>query len=208
MVIVFDLDDTLSKEILFLQSAYREIAQRLGLPQAYDTMLEAYHNGENAFKKVIGAYGLTCTVDALLNIYRMHVPHIQLTTDARQTLETLQGRATLGIISDGRSLQQRHKIHALGLPAYFEDKNIIISEEFGHQKPDPAAYLHFMDAYPKEEYIYVGDNTKKDFLAPNRLGWDTVCLLDDGTNIHPQDFSLDTPFLPKRCITHLSKLCG
>lgn len=86
--------------------------------------------------------------------------------------------------------------------------NIIISEVFGHQKPDPAAYRFFMEAYPAEAYVYVSDNTKKDFLAPNRLGWETVCLLDDGTNIHPQDFSLEKDFLPKRCIHRLSEMCG
>lgn len=116
--------------------------------------------------------------------------------------------AALGIISDGRSLQQRNKINALGLPQYFDGRNIIISEVFGHQKPDPAAYRFFMEAYPAEAYVYVGDNTKKDFLAPNRLGWETVCLLDDGTNIHPQDFSLEKDFLPKRCIRRLSEMCG
>ena len=33
----------------------------------------------------------------------------------------------------------------------------------------------------------MGDNLKKDFLTPNRLGWQTVCLRDDGRNIHKQD---------------------
>ena len=45
--------------------------------------------------------------------------------------------------------------------------------------------------------MYVGDNTEKDFFAPNQLGWKTVCILNDGRNIHQQDFELKKEFLPK-----------
>ena len=45
-----------------------------------------------------------------------------------------------------------------------------------------------MDKYPKAEFSYVGDNLKKDFVGANALGWQTVCLLDDGRNIHKQEF--------------------
>ena len=46
-------------------------------------------------------------------------------------------------------------------------------------------------------FIYVGDNTKKDFLAPNELGWDSICIKDAGENIHPQNFNISEEYLPK-----------
>jgi putative hydrolase of the HAD superfamily len=52
-------------------------------------------------------------------------------------------------------------------------------------------------------YYYVGDNTSKDFVAPNRLGWTTICLLDDGRNIHKQDFSLPQDMLPQHKISKI-----
>ena len=35
-------------------------------------------------------------------------------------------------------------------------------------------------------FYYIGDNVVKDFIAPNQLGWTTICLLDNGQNIHKQ----------------------
>lgn len=45
---------------------------------------------------------------------------------------------------------------------------------------------------PHLTYMCVSDNLKKDFIAPNALGWETVCPLDDGRNIHKQDFDAGT----------------
>ena len=64
-VVCFDLDDTLYKEIDYLQSAYREIAayaagqctgcsDSVGILaiKAYNRMLDAYHEGQNAFEEL------------------------------------------------------------------------------------------------------------------------------------------------------------
>ena len=63
-----------------------------------------------------------------------------------------------------------------------------------------------MKKYPQSKYVYVGDNPVKDFLAPNKLGWMTVCLLDNGQNIHLQDFTLSVEFLPQRKIKDITEL--
>ena len=55
-------------------------------------------------------------------------------------------------------------------------------------------------------FIYIGDNTKKDFIAPNKLGWETICLRDNGLNIHQQNFNLDSSFLPKYMINNLAEI--
>ena len=210
-VVVFDLDDTLYKERDYLLSAYREIASlvetRYGAPKGVgDQMLRWWQEGKNVFRLLIETYTLDLTLDDLLTVYRSHVPAIRLDEDIRLLLECLHHHAVLGLISDGRSVTQRHKIEALGLTAYMDEQDILVSEETGFEKPSEAPYRHFMERYPSCTYYYIGDNPAKDFVAPNRLGWNTVCLLDDGRNIHPQDFSLSSQMLPQHRISQLSEI--
>ena len=210
-VVVFDLDDTLYKEQDYLLSAYREIASlvetRYGAPKSIgDQMLRWWQEGKNVFRLLIETYTLDLTLDDLLTVYRSHIPAIWLDEDIRLLLERLHRHAVLGLISDGRSVTQRHKIEALGLTAYIDEKDILISEETGFEKPSEEPYMQMMASYPSCTYYYIGDNPAKDFVAPNRLGWNTVCLLDDGRNIHPQDFSLSSQMLPQHRISQLSEI--
>ena len=202
-VICFDLDDTLYKEIDYLKSAYREIAcfaaRHLNgcadsvntmASRAYEWMMNAYRNGGNSFEALNHFLGLDIPVVDYLSIYRKHKPNISLSEEVVHVLSVLKEQGIiLGLITDGRSIQQRHKIEALGLSAYFDDDNLVISEEFGSEKPSLANYSYFIDKYPScHDFTYVGDNLKKDFIAPNYLGWRTVCLMDDGKNIHKQEW--------------------
>ena len=205
-VICFDLDDTLYKEINYLKSAYKEIAESVGHPEAADQMLDWYQSGENAFKKLIETYGLTVSIADLLKIYREHFPDIHLDEGVKEFLVRLkESGAKLGIISDGRSLTQRNKIKALGLEEFFYIE--IISEEFGSEKPCLKNYQAVMDKFPERKvFVYVGDNTAKDFVAPNQLGWRTVCLKNDGRNIHRQDMSLGKEYMPRYVIESILEL--
>ncbi|WP_368336625.1 hypothetical protein [Parabacteroides merdae] len=64
----------------------------------------------------------------------------------------------------------------------------------------------FQDKYADAEFVYIGDNLRKDFITPNKLGWKTICLLDDGRNIHRQDFSCPEEYLPNVKIHTLKEL--
>lgn len=205
-VICFDLDDTLYKEIDYLKSAYKEIAKTVGHPEAAGQMLEWYLTGENAFKKLIETYNLTVGIADLLKIYREHFPDIHLDEGVKEYLVRLkEDGVRLGLISDGRSLTQRNKIKALGLEGFFDIE--IISEEFGTEKPCLKNYQAVMDMFPERKvFVYVGDNTAKDFVAPNQLGWRTVCLAQDKRNIHRQDMSLEKEYMPQRVITNLEDI--
>ena len=204
-VVVFDLDDTLYKEVDYLRSAYRYIACQLAASEVereeiYGTLYGAYSEGHDAFVALMERYNdKTVTKETLLHWYRTHKPQISLTDGCSEFLARLLANGCrLGIITDGRTVTQTNKIAALGLYEYIADEDIVISERFGSEKPSPANYLHFMDKYGAEaRFYYIADNTAKDFIAPNRLGWTTVCLKDNGLNIHKQDFSLFADFLPK-----------
>ncbi len=112
----------------------------------------------------------------------------------------------IGLITDGRSITQRKKILALGLDKYISNEMIIISEEFGSEKPSLDNYKYFMKRKPNcNHFVYVGDNTQKDFIAPNTLGWTTIGLIDDGSNIHPQK-KIDSLHNPKIWISTLKEI--
>ena len=125
--------------------------------------------------------------ETLLKIYREHKPQLSLAPFVKNLLAhwARNGRQ-IGILTDGRSLTQRNKIRALGLDDY--TNAIVISEEFGSEKPNVNNYRYFEERFPNSTYVYVGDNLAKDFVAPNRLGWTTVGVLDRGNNIHAQHF--------------------
>ncbi len=214
-VICFDLDDTLYKEIDFLKSAYREIAlcaaqgDKLLADKAFGVMLQAYKNADNAFLRLNELLGRITSVDEYLAMYRNHLPNIHLDREIAEVLDALKAAGcTLGLITDGRSVQQRNKIAALGLDQWIAEEDIIISEEIGSEKPSEANYRRVMERHPDaERFVYLGDNPTKDFVAPNRLGWETVCLLDNGENIHPQDFSkLEQQYLPLYKVNSLKEV--
>lgn len=206
-VVVFDLDDTLYKEVDFLKSAYREIADFIHHPEAYDFMTKCYLAGDNAFANVIEKYNLSLTIEQLLNIYRNHKPAITLDSSTTLTLNSLRDHSIeICLLTDGRSVAQRNKIDALDLWRWILPENILISEEFGCGKPDPRCYHHFMEKFPNATFSYFGDNTAKDFVTANQLGWTTICLLNNGQNIHPQSFELPIEYLPKYKIRHIEEL--
>lgn len=171
-----------------------------------ERMVGWWHDGENVFARLIDTYHLRVSVDDLLGIYRAHRPEISLDAGTKRLLDRLSRDAVIGIITDGRSITQRHKVEALGLSAYVADDDILISGETGYEKPAEEPFRHVMARYPASVYYYIGDNPAKDFEAPNRLGWTTVCLLDDGRNVHPQSFRLPEPLLPHHRIAELAEI--
>lgn len=209
--VIFDLDDTLYKEIDFLKSAFNEIAMQISAEVSvapsviFATMLSTYEAKKNVFEEIIDEYGSSCNKFDLLNIYRRHFPKIAASRDVIHLLDFLKdNNVRLGVLTDGRSVQQRNKLKALGLDGFFSE--IIISEEFGSEKPNIKNFKHFENFFGKGHYFYIGDNLKKDFISPNKLNWTTICLKDDGTNIHEQDFNLPLEYLPQYKVETLREI--
>lgn len=200
---VFDLDDTIIPEIDYLKSAFQEIAHDIDPKNKdlYDEMFEWYQNKENVFLQLEQRYQ-KISISDLKNRYRNHYPSFNPRTENRELLLELKKEGHfLGLITDGFSVTQRNKIKALDIESLFD--LIVISEEFGSEKPEEANYSVFHQFGTNDNYFYIGDNVSKDFIAPNALGWTTVCLLDNGNNIHIQDFNKELIYLPKIKIHNL-----
>lgn len=208
-VVVFDLDDTLCREIDFLKSAYKEIAgaTMVSSESIYEDMLRLYHSGDDVFAFVESITSGDMPKSRALEIYRNHKPTISFIDGGEVLLNKLKESGyIIGLITDGRSITQRSKIEALMLNRWIEDSDIVISEEFGSSKPSEANYRFFMDKYPNATYSYIGDNTKKDFISPNKLGWCSICLIDSGDNIHKQSFEIEADYLPQYRVDSLVEI--
>ena len=208
--IVFDLDDTLYKEIDFVKSAYIYINKYIRSRFSLDLSLfidECVDDGINFFDLIKSRLNQNQSfpIEKYLELYRFHYPEINLSNDTVEFLNKISNKnIDFSIITDGRSISQNNKIKALGLINL--SKNIIISEETGYEKPHLNNFKIIEKIYSDKKLLYIADNTSKDFLAPNTLKWDTICLLDNGQNIHKQNFDLNADYLPKTKINFLNEI--
>ena len=211
-VVVFDLDDTLYKEIEYLESQYKLISiwlkeHYLVSSDVFEKMMEWHSEGRDVFRSINSFYHIDVPISTYLDIYRYQKPHITLPKDSFDVLSELKTRGvTLGLMSDGRVLTQMNKIESLKIASFFSDDMIIISESFGSEKPNEVNYWYFMNACPEKLYTYIGDNIAKDFISANTLGWRTICLKDDGRNIHRKNFGFTEEYLPQITIGNLNEL--
>lgn len=187
--VVFDLDDTLYPERDFVRSGFRAVSaaiEREAGKCAFDRLIEWFEcQHPDPFGKVLKQFQLLIPKQTLIDTYRNHCPDLALTADVRGLLTELKSSGhVLGLLTDGRSRTQRNKIRALGLEEWIDA--IVISEEFGSAKPAERNYRYFEKCFAGRPCVYVGDNLAKDFVAPNRLGWQTVGVLDRGEHVHPQ----------------------
>ncbi len=180
-VVLFDLDDTLYSEKDYIRSGFEEIAQHFkAIDDMENKLWNAFVNGRQAIDYVLEQEGLLSnkSKELCLRIYRSHRPRISLYPEAKKLLISLINQGIqLGIITDGRPEGQRAKIDALGIEPYF--RKIIITDELGgvdFRKPNTVAFEKMQSFFniPYESMVYVGDNPKKDFIAPSLLGMDSI----------------------------------
>ena len=166
--VVFDLDDTLYSEKDYVRSGFAAAA-----PERADELWRAFLAGKPAFDTVMPEQK-----EAALAVYRAHRPDIKLYPGVREMLLRIRaGGRKLGMITDGRPEGQRAKLAALGIEALFD--RIIITDELGgpaFRKPCDRAFRLMQEALdvPFEGMVYVGDNVKKDFIAPEKLGMRSI----------------------------------
>jgi putative hydrolase of the HAD superfamily len=211
-VFVFDLDDTLyserSYELSGITAAWYKLSE-LNPDISTTIPLELLIKQREQWVDLIlhiEPKNFTLSRDLLLEIYRSHFPSIELYDDSCELLSFLvENKAKLAMITDGRSLSQRQKLKALNIEHLF--KPIQISEETGYPKPNSESYLAIEKVYPNHQYLYFGDNPKKDFVTPNKLGWSTYGLKDRGNNVHPQhNHASERFYMPQIWLNKLSEL--
>ena len=195
--VVFDLDDTLYPEMQYIKSGFRVVATRLAkegysAEAVYGLLWEVFEKGSRnrVFNQVLTRMGRATddrSIAELVLAYREHRPKIWLSSPVKGALATLADHYKLGLITDGYLPAQRLKVEALELGDLFAE--IIYTEELGRDywKPACRAFEQMQAALGcgHPQCVYVADNCRKDFVAPNRLGWQSVQVkLPEG--IHAQ----------------------
>jgi putative hydrolase of the HAD superfamily len=185
--IVFDMDDTLYDEIDYYKSGFtvisHQVADDFGLKAGvvFKVLWEIFSSGNHktAFDAAAEKLGIVFDksyIEKLVNIFRNHKPDITLPPESRMVLEDLKSRYKLGLITDGYLPAQEFKAKALGLEKFFDC--IIYTESLGREywKPSPVSFEKLLVRLDVSagQCVYVADNLRKDFLAPNQMGFKTI----------------------------------
>jgi putative hydrolase of the HAD superfamily len=194
-LIAFDLDDTLYPELSFVKSGFRAVARAVEerFPRArefYELLWSIFSAGERrrTFDAALRQAGLSeseIAVSKLVQIYRSHMPSIELYPDAREILAILHGKIKIGLITDGYLETQKNKFDALQLEQYVD--RAVFTDAAGREawKPSPWGYQQLMEHFSLQgaQCVYVGDNSLKDFAGAQTLGWIT-CKIERNEGLY------------------------
>jgi len=212
-MVVFDLDDTLYDEVDYCRSGFAAVADFLAaLPdsssagQIFTALWNQFSAGNRTKTFNAALEELDISYDGemiteLIKVYRSHDPKITPPADTEDILNQLNKKYTLALLTDGFLPAQQLKVRALGIEHYF--KRIIYTELLGREfwKPSHRPFEILMqDLNEKPQTCaYVADNEKKDFIAPNELGFLTVQLIRPA-RLHSEPS--DQPNAPARYVIH------
>ena len=112
-------------------------------------------------------------------IYEDRQHHLRLLPDMEQLLSSLCNlQITLGIITNGPSRHQWDKVRCLGLEKWIPHDLILISDDLGISKPDPAVFhtAEKITGIPASDSWYVGDAYLLDVCGARNAGWHVLWL--------------------------------
>ena len=187
--VIFDLDDTLFLQEVFLDQAWGHVARVAAVNGDIDAgMFEAAlmricREGSDKGRiidRALASCGYDIPVAPLVQAFRTFEPErLPLLPGARQALHFLSSRLPLGLVTDGDPRLQRAKLRALGLGDEFAV--VVLSDELGreHRKPDPAPFLAALArlALDASRVVFVGDRPGKDVVGAQGVGMRTIRVL-------------------------------
>ncbi len=184
--VIFDLDDTLYSEVQYVRSGLRAVAAKLAGPDysaddVFVLMWRLFETGPrnrifNETLRQLGRADSPQLIGELVAMYRCHRPVLSLEGKMKSFLNDLKARYKMGLLTDGFLPAQQLKVAALDIAGFFDA--IIYTEELGREywKPHPRAFEQMAQrlACAPQTCVYIADNPAKDFIAPRRLGWQTI----------------------------------
>jgi YjjG family noncanonical pyrimidine nucleotidase len=204
--IFLDADETLLDYAAAERAAFMLSMRSFGLPEDETTYaLYRKHNAEvwselelgsidpdtlkvERFRRMLDALGRNgvplrelsaCYIDMLSR-------QAQLLPGAEEAVHTLARHVPLALITNGLSLVQRRRFAATPCIALF--RCVVISEEVGIAKPDPAIFASALHALrvAAERVLYVGDSVSSDMRAAANAGMDFCWINASGAPL-PDD---------------------
>ncbi|QWR76945.1 HAD family hydrolase [Candidatus Magnetomonas plexicatena] len=194
---IFDIDDTLYPEMMFVRSGFRVVAEYLGREFSEDSdfifsrMLEILKSDGRGkvFDNILYEIGkLSCeNVLTLLYLYRNHKPDIQLYDDVVPVIKKLRNSGVkTAVITDGMTSVQQNKVNALKIQPLFDV--IIYTDSLGanYWKPSHVPFqiaLNILGLSSSSGCVYVGDNPTKDFIGAEACGIQGIQIVRDDENL-------------------------
>lgn len=212
--IIFDLDNTLLDRT---QTFYRFAAEFVDhyFPEQsseekrslIDITIEADNDGykekQQMFEELLDLlpWDRKPEIAELIVYYTQgYVNSAVLMEDALAVLQHYHGSFKLGLITNGKTMIQYGKIDKLNIRSYFDV--IVVSEEAGAWKPDPAIFeqaIHMLSVKP-EEAVYIGDHPRNDMGGASHVGMNVIWM-----NVN-QPWPVDLDLNPSATITRLNHL--
>jgi putative hydrolase of the HAD superfamily len=215
--VLFDLDNTLYENDEELEEWAKQSAQELitadqsvQLMRALPEILEHIASSKCAEGPAAENGGdistLLCrllpelsspAIEFISAMYTNWLADMHLTPDAAELLTALDGASIpYGIVTNAPSFQWI-KIGGLGLAT--RAQCVLISEEFGVEKPDPAIFAAAADAIgvPCGQILFVGDSPHRDVQGAHNAGMKAAWLRRGRTwpeemNAHPPEYTLNS----------------
>lgn len=177
--IFFDLDDTLLHFTRDYRTVLADAFQRVA-GECHDDWIDSYNRAffdlhedchPDPYRRAFDAVGADCDPDAFVETLReREVGTCRPPENARADLARLSRNYGLGVLTDGVTDWQRHKLRAHDLEDFFDA--VVVSYEVGCHKPDTAPYRLAEERLPADAYAMVGDSDS-DVEGGENAGWAT-----------------------------------
>jgi putative hydrolase of the HAD superfamily len=193
--VMFDLDDTLLDHSSAATSGAQELARTLGRAADVDAFVASWkaHSADAYPRYLCGeltydemrhvrmqkSVDPNLSREAALKLFDLYAAAYQaawLVFDDVPACLQASSSLKLGVITNGRAVEQRAKLRVIKIDAHFH--HVGISEEFGQPKPEAAIFLDAcarLNVRP-DRTLYVGDNHKVDFLGAQDSGLHALWL--------------------------------
>ncbi len=182
--VVFDLDDTLYDERVYLEAVLEQAQEDLALDleaarRAVQTLAPA--GQADILGVILGEQRLNTrrNHEILFQHYRSLKRSIQLPEESAHVLAWLRGMGiSVGVLTNGDVAAQLSKVNALRLEKRVDA--VIYARALGRrfEKPDASAFWRSLNALGvrPERALFVGDNPKTDIAGASAVGMITVLL--------------------------------
>ena len=196
--LVFDVDDTLYEQIVPFENAYKSLfdmnidMEKFYLLSRYysDVKFEASRNGEMTMdeyhiyriQEAAKDLGVCLTAEQALSMqkeYKKNQQKLQMSNTTISILELAkENNVKLGIITNGPSEHQWAKIKALGIESWISRENIIVSGDYGINKPDVRIFEIMQEKLqlPNASLYYIGDSIENDIVGANNADWKGIWI--------------------------------
>lgn len=182
--LILDLDETLYPRERFVSSGFAAVAgfaasaHGVDAQQAYSVLMRAHASAPGReFQALCDRFEISLDQVALmLDVFRRHLPSIQLNHDVTETLQSIHAAGwRIAILTNGLPSVQFRKIAALGL-SLLVDEVIYAEEHAPGGKPSAAAYRAALSALElaAEQCVSVGDDLVNDIQGARAVGLRTI----------------------------------